>query len=197
MFYIINYFAGPGAGKSTSATGLFSELKKLKDTEDFLKDFQIELVTEFAKDKVYELNPECLDNQFLTSAQQHHRLWRVMNYWLKNGITDGIIVTDSPLLLGVIYNDKSSFAANHLNHLLLSEFTQMQDFEYPGIKNINIFINRDKKYDKLGRLQTENEANEIDDRIYEVLEYFEIPFEETYSSTSIEDSLKIIKQSIN
>jgi len=43
---ILNLYGAPGAGKSTGAAYIFSKLK--------LKGYNVELVTEFAKDKVYE-----------------------------------------------------------------------------------------------------------------------------------------------
>ena len=53
---IINLFAGPGAGKSTGAAFIFSKLKML--------GIDAELVTEFAKDKVWEQNKEAFKCQF-------------------------------------------------------------------------------------------------------------------------------------
>ena len=42
---VINLFAGPGIGKSTTAAGVFWKMKTL--------GFKVELVTEFAKSLVY------------------------------------------------------------------------------------------------------------------------------------------------
>lgn len=54
---IINLFGAPGAGKSTGAAYIFSKLKML--------GVNAELVTEFAKDKVWENNTEVLSNQIM------------------------------------------------------------------------------------------------------------------------------------
>ena len=43
---VINLFGGPGCGKSTIAAELFAILKK--------QGYEVELVTEYAKDKVWE-----------------------------------------------------------------------------------------------------------------------------------------------
>ncbi len=43
---VINLWAGPGAGKSTTAAGLFNLMK--------IRGYNVELVTEFAKEMVYE-----------------------------------------------------------------------------------------------------------------------------------------------
>ena len=46
MAIVINLFAGPGVGKSTTAARVFAELK--------LKGVNCEMALEFAKDKVWE-----------------------------------------------------------------------------------------------------------------------------------------------
>lgn len=50
----VNFFSGPGAGKSTLAAYVFSKLKMM--------GVNCELVSEFAKDKVWEKNNEALSN---------------------------------------------------------------------------------------------------------------------------------------
>ena len=52
---IINLFGGPGCGKSTTASGIFYELKK--------RGYECELSPEFAKDKVWEDSLRTLDDQ--------------------------------------------------------------------------------------------------------------------------------------
>ena len=63
---IVNFYAGPGAGKSTMVAHTFAELK--------WRGINCELVTEYAKDKVWEKSFETLENQFYVSAKQYHRL---------------------------------------------------------------------------------------------------------------------------
>ena len=55
----INLTAQPGAGKSTLAAATFAKLKML--------GINCELVTEFAKDKVWENNKMALSNQILSN----------------------------------------------------------------------------------------------------------------------------------
>ena len=52
---IVNLFGAPGAGKSTLAAYIFSKLK--------MRDINVELITEFAKDKTWEKNFSALKNQ--------------------------------------------------------------------------------------------------------------------------------------
>ena len=66
---VINIFGGPGCGKSTTATGVFSLLK--------LHGVNAEFVSEFAKDLTWEERYKTLKNQNYVSAKQHHRQWRL------------------------------------------------------------------------------------------------------------------------
>ena len=146
---IVNLFAGPGSGKSTTASGLFHLLK--------LDNRKTELVTEYAKDAVYEQREKTLANQFYVSAKQHHRIWRILKYWHDKNVKNGTILTDSPFILGLMYLEKNDSAADKFKEFLLEEYNKMN--------NINIFITRVKKYDAHGRLQSEAEARKLDDDI--------------------------------
>ena len=56
MFMVaVNLFSGPCSGKSTGAAWIFAKLK--------MAGVNVELVTEFAKDKVWERNEKALANQ--------------------------------------------------------------------------------------------------------------------------------------
>lgn len=81
---VINLLSGPGAGKSTTAAGLFYQMK--------LKGINVELITEYAKDMTWEERYNTLSNQLYIFAKQYSRQLRV-----KNKVD--YIVTDSPLLL--------------------------------------------------------------------------------------------------
>ena len=167
MHIIINLFGGPGSGKSTTASGLFHLLK--------LKGYKTELITEFTKDVVWEQRYKTLENQFYISAKQHHKIWRVLKYYEDHGIKDSIIITDSPLLLGILYNKNNSVSYQFFNNFILTEFLQISPFQ---TTNLNIFLNRVKDFDPHGRVQSKEEAERIDDDIYDLLEYYNIDFHE-------------------
>ena len=61
MPIVVNMFASPGSGKSTLAAYTFAKLKML--------GVNCELVTEFAKDKVWENNNKALANQLYVFAK--------------------------------------------------------------------------------------------------------------------------------
>ena len=106
---IVNIFGGPGAGKSTTMAGVFSQLKRL--------DIDCEQVTEFAKDLVWEDRQETFKDELYIFAKQAHRLFRV------NGKVD-VIITDRPLILTNLYAENNS----ELCALCLSEFNKYNNF---------------------------------------------------------------------
>jgi len=142
---IVNLFAGPGTGKSSTAAGLFSELKWRGHTA--------EMALEFAKDKVWERSTAVLDNQIYIFGKQHHRIWR-----LRKQVE--VVVTDSPLLLSLIYGAENT--SKQFHELVLHEHDQL--------RNLNVFLERLKDYDPKGRLQTEEKARAIDEQVQVMLD---------------------------
>ena len=157
---IINLFAGPGAGKSTTAAGLFNLLK--------LKEYNAELVTEFAKDAVYECRNRTLENQYYVFGKQYHRIWRIVEYWKERGVEDGYIVTDSPFILSIFYQKNKNKTFKKFRKFVLEAFNEFD--------NYNFFLDRVKKYNPNGRLQTEDEAKQIDKKIESFLTENKIDF---------------------
>lgn len=147
---IVNLFAGPGAGKSTTAAGVFSLLK--------MQDVNAELVTEFAKDLTWEERSATLDNQYYVWAKQHHRMWR-----LRDKVD--VMVTDSPLLLGILYGRDKPYCFNDMVLHSFNEFT-----------NVNFVLVRNKPYNPYGRSQTEDEARQIDSEVSHLLQRYGIPY---------------------
>lgn len=146
---VVCLFAGPGAGKSTIAASVFAELK--------WKGIRTELVTEFAKDLVWEDSLTVLKDQTYVYAHQWHRLWRLFDP--KHKIQ--VIVTDSPPVMGIVYTPKKK---DPLIHLMASDHWKMN--------TLNVFIERKKKYVKQGRLQTYADALEKDKEILDMLKFY-------------------------
>lgn len=150
---LINFYAGPGTGKSTTAAQVFAGLKK--------KGYNVELVTEFAKELTWHDRHRTLTDQLYVTSKQHHNI-----YMLKDKVE--YIVTDSPILLGLYYNKLNPTPMpNSFNHLLLDLWNEYD--------SIDIFLNRSKDYNPKGRNQTENEAKEIDTAIKRLLLEYKIP----------------------
>ena len=147
---VCNLFAGPGAGKSSTMAGVYAELK--------WRGIDVEMATEYAKDKVWEESYQTLDCQTYVFGNQSHRLFR-----LKGKVE--VIVTDSPLLLSVIY-DKHGLPS--FQELVLDEFTSYE--------NVNVMLIRAKVYNPNGRMQTEEEAKRIDGKVRALLGKHSIPY---------------------
>lgn len=148
---IINLFGGPGSGKSTTAAALFAKLK--------LRKINCELVSEYAKSLVWEERHKTFENQFYISAKQDNYLFRLL------GKVE-VVINDSPLLLGIFYNPEEDPI---LNSFLLNRFGRYN--------NVNIFINRVKEYNKIGRNQTLKEANEASLFIkMHILDRYNLPY---------------------
>ena len=151
MTKIINLFGGPGCGKSTTAAGLFHLMKKA--------EMSVELVTEYAKEKIWE-GDTVLADQFYLLAKQNRRLNRLI------GKVD-YVVTDSPLLLQVHYGGRYG---DHPGIVVPAVYGLFDTYE-----NINLFITRTKKFMSEGRLGSEESAIEDDSAIYYILKRY--PFD--------------------
>lgn len=145
---VVNLFAGPGAGKSTTAAGVFYELKLL--------GMNVELVLEYAKDITWEGNYKTLENQIYVFANQQHRQERCSDQV-------DIIVTDSPLILSSIYANKKTPTVFH----------DLVKYSFREYDNMNYFLNRVKPYTNVGRRESEEQAKRIDDTILSYLEEIE------------------------
>lgn len=144
---VINLFSGPSAGKSTMATGLFNKLKT--------QNINSEYVDEYAKHLVWSENYATLANQIYVSATQYYKEWILYN-------KVDVIITDSPIILGLIYwSDKTSPEYKFFYSLLIELFKKQN--------SINFFINRSKPYNKTGRIESEDQAKLIDSLIKEML----------------------------
>lgn len=150
---LINLFGGPGAGKSTGAAYIFSQLK--------MAGVNAELVTEFAKDKVWEGNKEVFKNQAYIFGKQYFKISRCAD-------KVDVIITDSPLLLSIVYND---------NPVLGDSFNETVKNVFNSFNSMNFVLNREKEYNPVGRNQTESEAKEVDVQVREILDQEKIPYD--------------------
>ena len=139
---VVNLCGAPGAGKSTGAAYIFSQLK--------MKGINCELITEFAKDKVWEGSRAAFENQLYLFANQYFRMTRCEN-------KVDVIITDSPLLLSLIYNTDKERLGDDFNNLVINLFN--------SYNNLNYFINRVEPYNPDGRLHTEEESDKLSTQI--------------------------------
>ena len=151
---VVNLLGAPGAGKSTGSALVFADLKK--------SGVNAELVSEFAKDKTWEHNSKALSVQEYVFGKQSYRLARCRD-------DVDVIVTDSPLPLGIIYNNNPALDDN-FERTVINVFNTYE--------NMNYYINRVKPYNPKGRNQTEAESDALVSKIKNLLNKYDIPFTE-------------------
>lgn len=143
MSLIVNLFGCPGSGKSTLSADIFSRLKKL--------NVNAELVQEYMKELIWDDRVNTFNDQLYITAKQNRRLSRLQ------GKVD-VIVTDSPLPLGAIYSSYSS----HPHADLINNVTSTLFSEY---RNLNVFIPKQFTHVQTGRIHTESDSAQIEQRI--------------------------------
>ena len=165
---LVNLFGAPGAGKSTGAAYIFSQLKMV--------GINAELVTEFAKDKVWEESKAVFNNQAYIFGKQYFRISRCAD-------KVDVIITDSPLLLSLVYNN---------DPVLGEEFNKVVRKVMDSYNCKNYYITRTKPYNPIGRFQNEQESNEIADDILNLLNSENINF--TITTGDIEGYNQIVEE---
>lgn len=143
---VVNLFAGPGAGKSTLAAGVFHLLKA--------KNKNVELVTEFAKECCWEGNETAVACPEYVFGTQYYRQRRLL------GKVD-VVITDSPLILGLLYapEAREAWKAD-----VVDAFFRFDNMNYRVVRD------PDRGFNPNGRYQTESEAKAKDDEVLALLE---------------------------
>lgn len=137
---VVNLWGAPGSGKSTTAAGLFFLLK--------INKWHVELVTEFAKDMVWERNESIFGDQVRIFAEQNRRLRRLDEY----GGVD-VAITDSPLPLPAFYQPKDYLAG--FTPLVMEQFNRYHNVNY-------LLQRRAHSFEALGRRHGETQAVAIE-----------------------------------
>lgn len=151
---VVNLFGVPSAGKSTGAAYIFSQLK--------LNGINAELITEFAKDKVWENNTEVFKNQAYLFGKQSYRMSRCRD-------KVDVLITDSPLPLSIFYN-KDAVLGEDFNRTVMNVFN--------SYNNLNYLLLRVKPYNSIGRHQSEKESDELKQPMVDLLNNRNIKYSE-------------------
>lgn len=172
---VVNLYGGPGCGKSTGAAYIFSRLKTA--------GVNAELIAEYAKDKTWENNQKAIKCQEYIFGNQSFKLARCRD-------DVEVIITDSPLLLSIIYNNNPALDVNF-------EWTVRK--VYDTYHNMNYFLRRVKPYNPKGRNQTEEESREIDVTIRKLLACCDEPFDIVNGNVEgydiiVEKIMKLLKE---
>ena len=151
---VVNLAGVPGAGKSTAAAYIFSQLK--------MRGVNAELIDEFAKGKVWERNQKVFENQAYLFGKQSFKLSRCAD-------EVDVIITDSPLFLSILYNNDFRLTEN---------FNKCVMDVYNSYENVTYLVNRVKPYNPKGRHQTESESDALGEPIKNLLKDRKINYKE-------------------
>lgn len=165
---VINFYGGPGSGKSTQASGLFYKMKAA--------GYSVELVNEFAKECVWEGNVPMLKDQLWVLAHQHRKLVRL------NDKVD-YIITDSPVLLSIVYR-------NVYDGPMYTDVMDKLALEcYNLYDNINVVLKRRDQFDDVGRAQDKAHSQRIDKDIVDVLNANNCPYSALHVTDNTVDTI--------
>lgn len=170
MTKIINLYGAPGSGKSTIASGLFYHMK--------MAGLNVELIQEYIKSKLFEESPYPFKDQLYVFAKQNKRQRELI------GKVD-FIITDSPLLMSLVYN---STEVQLFNDLVIQYYNQYD--------NMNFLLKRNHTYHTEGRIQTEHESDVVGEQLEEYLKKYNITYKTLPSNESMYNILQILYSSI-
>lgn len=166
MTLVVNLYGGPGTGKSTIATGVFSALK--------MEHRSIEYVGEYAKDLTWTKNTHKLQFQPRVIGEQMWRIWRLF------GQVD-VVITDSPILLGCYY---ASAETPQGFYDMVRDYQAMWN-------TLDVVLERSAyKYDPRGRNQTLAEAVAADTAVFNLLEDYNVKFRHVQVGSSAVTRIK-------
>lgn len=165
---VVNFYAGPSAGKTTAALELTAALKKT--------GYNVEYVSEYAKDLVLENRTDELKDQQKVTDGQYARLDK-----LRNSVD--VIVTDSPVLLGLVYGKYNGISDDYAK--------QIRSY-YDSFDNFNMLMTRPKNaaFQKEGRVHDEKQSVMLDGEIKSMLDAQNV----FYGSYKRDDIVKTVER---
>jgi hypothetical protein len=134
----VNFFGGPGVGKSVLCAGLYATLS--------FRGFKCEEAKEYAKECVHNGSVRLLEDQVLVAGRQRNMILSL------DGLYD-VVVTDSPYILGRFYGKPEPLFLD----FLLKDFSKRNQ--------LNVFVERSIPYEQAGRVETPEQAKAVDRKI--------------------------------
>lgn len=161
---VINLWGSPGAGKSTTAAGLFYKMK--------VADYNVELINEFAKEVTWEGHNNLFKDQLYILGQQNRKLERL------RGKVD-YVITDSPLLLTLAYTPKDYYEG----------FRTLVENVWESYDNYNHLVLRTHAYKQVGRHHSEDESHVVDKTIQRLSEDYNLNMGVSYNTEKAVDTI--------
>jgi hypothetical protein len=166
MTKVVNFFAGPSAGKTTNALGMSYHLKKMR--KDIL------YVPEYAMYDVVQGHIQTLEDQMYVFGRQAKMLYDAKDRY-------EWVVTDGPLPLMLYYmKDANQKFSDGGRSYWLTDLAGLIIDTFYMYDNHNYFVNRgNREFRQLGRIHNLEQSVEIDKEIKDILyerriEYTEI-----------------------
>lgn len=151
MTTVVNMLGGSGLGKSTTAAGLYHQMK--------LDGYNVELVREYVKIWAWDGKKVGQYDQiyiFGKQARSEYMLYEKVDY----------IITDSPIILSPVYE---KFYNNGQSMIEEAALKFLEKAENNGIQHVNFLLERKKPFNPEGRYETEEQAKQIDLKVSEFL----------------------------
>lgn len=139
---LINMLGCPSSGKTSLSAELFAQLKAM--------DLNVEYTSEYVKGWAWEGKKVGPFDQFYIFGKETHNQSRLFN-------KVDFIISDSPVMLTAFYHYfyNGNEALNNVCH----NFYEL--VEEAGVRVVNFFLPRKKKYIAKGRYQTQKEADAL------------------------------------
>ena len=170
---VVNLIGAAGSGKSTLASEIFAKLKR--------EGYNCEYVPEFVKKSVYENNMTILNNQLVILANQYYNM-----DILRDKVN--IIVTDSPIILSIFYNQNNHSKENTFK-IPDEIFKKLILYIHGTFDNLNFFIVRNHEYKREGRYQDEDQVKLEEAKLMNMMNKLNIDMQHLLST---DDCAKII-----
>lgn len=165
----INLVGGPGCGKSTTAAGLYYELKK--------RGISVEYLREPIQRHIWNEDNLMLSSQIPLFGEDMLQIYGV------DGKVD-VVIRDTSLLLNIVYDNED----NDLFHALVIQ-------EHKKLRCLDFFLNRgDIPFQDWGRMHNEEESIQLDQKIKDVYRYANVPLVEVNSATAVDDIIQAIME---
>jgi len=153
---VVNLYGVPSSGKSTAAAYIFYKLKEA--------GINAELVTEVAKDLVYENNMKAINNQLYIAGNQYYRLSKIED-------SVDVAITDSPLLLQPVYYRFNGGTHRDCFEILIYNINKQYD-------NLNYVLPLPTEVDSNGRIHDINDGIIIYSYIGDIFSRYDIKYDE-------------------
>lgn len=152
---VINMLGGSGIGKSTTAAGLYSEMK--------MQGYNVELVREYVKTWAWTGHKVGQYDQiyiFGKQARSEYMLYGKVDY----------IITDSPILLAPVY-ERFYNGDSMIEEAAIKFLKKAED---NGVEHYNFLLGRNKGFNAEGRYESEDQARQVDTKVREFLDHYSI-----------------------